>query len=1470
MVDVRGGAGIGGIRAEIARMQDGVRAWVPRAVRSARPGLRDTSASALLSMLCAAAFSPLIAVGIGITGTAGIASIGVLSSVGSGVLSSVLASACDRLRSRGGQHEPSQVELEDEIARQIEHVLARQDIEARALRNEIAAVLEQIDAGGIMLRAAIDTGNDNVRRDVVTAIDSLGNDFAEMGFLIKSVAEAAAGIQEGLDKQGANVLTIIEQNAQQSAQIRLVREDLADMVRRDRNVFAQPVGENRVSRWVNRCPYRGLSPFGETDSEVFYGRERMTASLAARVARQVTRGGLVIVTGASGAGKSSLLMAGLLPALARGLQVQGSARWPHIVITPTADPLTKLATPLAALAGLHVIDVRDELAQHPHQAHLFAWQAVLADAARSGRHLSQSTESSRLILIVDQFEQVFTLNAEEGTEAERRAFIGALCAIATQPTGPSGAPSALVVIAVRGDFWDRCAAYPQLAYALEEGQFVVGPMTESDLRLAITGPADAAGLQIEPSLIDTILGDLRTAASGNRVGVLPLLSQAMLLTWENREGDLLTSHGYGQAGGIRNAVQTSADAVYGDLSAKQQSLARYLLRQMTVASSDGRLTRRPVRRAELYDARPDTPPALVDAVLEALSAKRLIVLDHGNVQIAHDALLYAWPRLRGWLEEDQASWVLYGQLADDAAAWHRNGADPSFLYRGTQLAAIQQTTSEWSANPVRYPALAETERAFLHASQRAATRSGRQRRMLAISLVLLLVASLTGAAFAVAAARNADQQRRVADRQRQVAVSGELAAQSEGFARVDPVMQSLLAAASWQIAPTAQARDAMLEAFAQPERAILRGGRDGWLRVAFNPAGKILATAGAAGKVQLWDVATHRQLGPPLQAPNTRGGVFGLTFNSSGKLLATAAADGKVQLWDVATHKQLGPPLSATSGRTGIYMLALSADGKTVTTVDGDGKVQLWDVATHKQLGPSLQAPRFRFNPFLLALSPNGTTAAIKEPDGTVQLWDVATHRQLGLPLQAHGAKGSVSCLAFSRNGNILATGYPDGTVRLWDVTTQRQLGPPLHAPRAGGRISTLAFSPDGKTLAEFGGRETVWLWDIATRNHTDPINSVNIGPSGVSIALGTGKLLAVEAGPNGAVQLLDMTIWGQLGPPIHAATPQGIGALAFSPDGKTLATAHGDDRIRFWNVTTRRQIGPTIKSGKLLAKMGGLAFSPDGKLLATADADFKVRLWDVATHRQIGPPIKPTRKLGATQVTFSPDGKLLATVGMDGIVRLWDIATHRQIHPAFGRASRAGAFAAVFSPDGKLLATAAGTGGKMWLWNVATHRQIGSAMDGSSTGPVIELAFSPDGKLLASVGQDGTARLWNPATHRQIGPPIDATNASRIMEVAFSPEGQFLAIAHEDGTVKLLDVTTRRQIGPVLNANISPGWKEMTFSPNGNLLVTVGNYNMIRLWNVAFPANLVNAMCSIAGRSLTLKEWKNFLPSEPYHNICP
>ncbi len=1465
-----GGAEGNDDRTEIARMQAGIRAWVMRTASGSARGLRRIPPPALLSMLCASAFSPLMSVSAGLTGAAASAGFTVLSSVSGGALSGIIASALDRAHAHDDRPASASADLERELAGEISRILEAGDADAQALRAEIAAVLRAIDAGRTMLSAAIETGNDQVHRDLVAAVEVLGTGFAQMEFLISDVARAAAEVQQSLDEQAANVRVVVDQNNRQSADIRLVREGLGVIERRTRTHISGGIGGDQGPRWMHGCPYRGLLPFTEADAEVFYGRERLTTELVV----QVARGGLLVVTGASGAGKSSLLRAGLLPALARGIQMEGSEHWPRIVMTPTRHPMTELATRLAALSGGDAVAARDSLARQPGQAHLAVRQAVLADAARGPEQRFSGRDATRLVLVVDQFEQVFTLNPGPHGEAERQAFIAALHAAATSPAGPEHEPPALVVIAVRGDFWDRCAAYPELAAALQDRQFVVGPMTETDLRLAITGPAEAAGLRIDAALTDTILSDLRAAGGDNTAGALPLLSQAMLLTWENRDGDTLTSRGYGKAGGVSLAVQTSADAAYDSLPAEQQMLARELLRAMTVASRDGRFTRRPVTRAALNAAHPAAGRPQVDAVLEAFADHRLVVLDADAAQISHDALLGAWPRLRGWLDADQASWILHGQLTDDAATWHDSKKDSSFLYRGTQLAALLQAAAGWESDPVRFPALTPGQRDFLQASEHAAARGSRQRRMLAGLLAILLIASVASAVIAAGAARNANHQRAEA-------VSGQLAAESEALDSADPVTASLLAAAAWRIAPTAQARDSMLDVIAQPDHGVLSGGSaaSGVITLAFSPNG-MLATASADGTARLWDPATRHQIGAPI---STDPNVDTVAFSPDGKTLATASWDGEAQLWNVATHSEIGAHLTTGSsgnfsGTEGVNQdsAAFSPDGKILATVSAKGEAWLWDVATQAPIGKPFTTSSGRIE--AVAFRPGSKTLATASSGGTVQLWNAATHAPIGAPLTT--GSGGADAVTFSPDGKTLVTAGDGGMVRLWNVASHGPVGAPFTTSGGSEFGTAVAFSHDGKTLAIASGGGTTQLWDVATHH---PIGApLATGSRGLdSVALSPEDNILATTGQGGTARLWDLATRGQIGSPLASGT--GVEAIAFSPDGKTLATASEDGTARLWDLATHTQNGLLAAGARDTGGVFALAFSPDGKILATIDAhgfhvkntkdtveitNTTVRLWDVATRSQIGAPLR----IGSSEqgaVKFSPDGKTLATIDASGLAQLWDVATH-QVVEVLTEGVTSGAFvgrdAVAFSPDGKTLATGSAEG-TVRLWDVATDAQSGALNGRGDIASFARVGFSPDGRTLATWGGPGTARLWNVASRAQIGAPLSA-GTGQVYAVAFGPDGKTVATAGLDGTARLWDVATHAQIGPPITTGTSPVYA-VAFSPDGRTLATGSRY-AVRLWNITLPGHILKAVCAIAGRSLTRLEWDTYIKSEPFQQVCP
>ena len=918
-------------------------------------------------------------------------------------------------------------------------------------------------------------------------------------------------------------------------------------------------------------PYPGLVPFEERDARLFFGRDELADQLVRRLVERLDGPGMLLVAGESGSGKSSLLRAGLLPRLAAGALGPGSERWPRRVIRPTASPLRELAMGLAEMAGADPVSVYRSLLAAPGESPMLAEQAVRtstgrgADPGSGGPAGAAASAPPRLVLVVDQFEELFT-GGEDADAAERKAFVSALHA-ATIPAGPRRCPPALVVAAVRADYLGRLIAHPPLKAALDAGLFTVGPMSEAELRLVVTGPAAEASLVVEPALVEAVVAELRDEAGGGLgSGVLPLMSQAMAATWQYREGSELTLRGYRRAGGVADAVNRGAQAAYDALTSGQQDAARLVFTQLTVITADGRFARRRCRRADLSP--PGSPMAAdIDAVIDVFSAQRLLVLGEDSVEIAHDALLQAWKQLRDWLGDDQLDRALYSQVVTDAATWDSNGRDPAYLYRPGRVATIDAATTRWQGAPARYPPLPATSETFIGAAHHAARRATRRRRGVIAGLLALTVIAVSTAGIAVNDAANASRQAASASRQHAIALSRQLATESLAVDSTSPLTARRLAVAAWRVFPTDQAGSVMANLLIeQQQRGILPGDPAGYgvLQVAFSPDGKLLAAAYGDGYVRLWNPVTEQPVGAPLPADPGKKLLGGVAFSPDGKLLATGDEDGYVRLWDPASRRPIGAPLLADPGGSVIGM-AFNPDGKLLATADVDSTVRLLNVAAHRAVGPPLLAstsPGGSVNG--VAFSPDGTLLATADTAGYVRLWDPASRRALGAPFLAATNDGVIG-VTFSPDGQLLASADGDGTARLWDPATRQAVGAPMRAvpgPEGGCGLCAVAFSPDGKLLAAGDQDGYVRLWDPATRQ--------------------------------------------AVGAPFLAATTGGVNGVAFSPDGRLLASAGGDGTVRLWNPATRQ--APRAPLPAVAGGVNGVAFSADGRLLATADGDGTVR----------------------------------------------------------------------------------------------------------------------------------------------------------------------------------------------------------------------------------------------------------------------
>jgi len=1205
-------------------------------------------------------------------------------------------------------------------------------------------------------------------------------------------------------------------------------------------------------------PYRGLSAFEADDAELFFGRDEATKQVLERMSRCADGTGLLVVSGVSGAGKSSLLRAGVLARLRRdGLAaVPGSASWPCLLFTPGRAPLDELAAQVASLAKTDAGAVRQGLAANPRNFALTARQAVLA------RHEGPvGSAAGRLLLLVDQFEQLFTVCPDED---QRRAFITALHAAATAAKGSGEAPAAMVVLGVRADFEVRCSDYPELAAAIQ-GRYLLTAMTPRQLRLAITGPATRAGLDVDVHLVQVLLDEISTrdpAASAGPgrtagAGVLPLLSHALDQAWRTRAGDVLTLADYERTGGIETAVARSAQEAYDQLIPAHQALARQVFLQLATVTPDGTDTAVPAATASLTAGVPATQEGDIDAVLEAFAARRLLTLAAGTVEITHEVLLTAWPLLRdNWLAETRADRIIRSGLRSAATNWDRHGRDPAYLYAGSLLETATAASDRAAADPVRHAPLDADEQDFLAESSRARRRFARVKRVVTVALALLLVALALSTALAISQRDQAVSSTHLAD-------SDGLAAQSQVTGTSDPALARLEAVAAWHLDHTPRAEYAMLKAAILPAATILDHGNHSVSDVAFTPDGKTLAVGTDLG-TQLWDIATRR-LVTTLFA--NRGNVaYAVAFSPDGKTLAVGTDHG-THLWDMATRRLMAT--LPAGGDKLVQSVAFSPDGKTLAT-DDVGTTELWDVAT-RRLVASLPVEN-GVQVDSLMFSPSGTTLAVGMYEGTVQLWDVAT-RQLMVTLSVASGK-QVGTVAFSPDGKTLAISVDDGTVQLRNAATRR-----LEAKLTVGKDVgiSMTFSPDGKTLATGTTSSTAQLWDVATRRRVAAFPVGHGGQVGVAVAFSPdGRTLAAGA-DDGTTQLLDIATESMISDPFASlpivARAQ-VWSVAFSPDGAILAVGTNSG-TQLWDVATRQLVG-TLRASVSDA-ISSVAFSPDGATLAAGINDGgAIQLWDVATRRlEATLPAGTGNDVGL--VAFSPDGKTLADAPLDGTIQLWKVAT-RKLVATLPVNSSEGLASMAFSPDGTTLAVG-GFGDILQLWDITTHRRSAALHPiGVGEGDVIDsAAFSPDGKTLAIGVSNGVTQLWDTAT-RKIVTTITLTGP--LSSVMFSPDPRILAI-HTVGGIQLWDVATGQEVGAIpagattatkgetLTIDIAANTL-MAFSRSGMLAAVAISLGQVELWRVPYLTNTTSVICAAAGHSFPPATWTQYAPGVPYQRTCP
>jgi WD40 repeat protein len=1258
---------------------------------------------------------------------------------------------------------------------------------------------------------------------------------------------AQAQVAERLEAAAAE--TAVDQNGLRTARAKVAGNiaELQSTRERRRRYVEEPTDTSMPEV----CPFRGLAPFDAAHAEYFFGRERLVADLVARLVGST----LIAVLGPSGSGKSSLIRAGLLPSLAEGV-LPGSERWRQVLMRPGEHPVRELARAVARIAP--------------------------GDGERTGvdplaSALGAIRPGERVVLAVDQLEEIFTACRDEG---ERAAFVEAIVAIAADPDQRT-----LVVFGIRADFYGRCAEYPDLAAQMSANNLLVGPMRREELRRAIELPARRAGLRAEPSLVSALVGEVAEEPGG-----LPLLSTTLVELWEERSGRTLRRSTYARSGGVSGAVARLAERAYGQLSPPQRERARAILLRLTDAEQPTPVRRRvPLAELELETDRTGA------AALAVLTESRLVTVDEGTVEVAHEALLSEWPRLRDWLAEDLEGLRLHQHLIQAAAEWQRSGSEPAELYRGARLASAL----DWAES--HDPELNELERAFLDESRAASEREAeRQRRVnrrlrnLLLGIGALLAVAVVAGVIALAERRSARDSATTADAQR-------LGAEALAVDRTDQALR--LANTGIALDDSVATRSNLLSALLRSPAmvGVLHGDGEDLGLVALSPDGDTLAVGDSTGTVIVFDTATRQRIGEYQAQGEVAGGpAFFVDFSPAGDSIAVGIGEppqglsAEVQIIDARTQRlRTSIPLGGYPGDPQAPYSALvtyAPDGRSlIVGYSSDSGMPLFirrfDVRSGAPISRAVRvAPggffslvhptsdgrllyanadttfaidaetlrivrRYPGGAFTTEISPDGGALALGGEDGSVRLLDLSSGRVRSLRGRHDAA---VSSEAFSPDGRTLATGAEDGTVIVWDLKRGRPIES-LEGHTAA--VFGSAFSPDGRTLYTASDDSSVIIWDVA-------------GDRRIGREFSTGIAQPPDAGDQF--------------PP----------AFAVSPDGLTLATARLDGRVDLIDAETLVRTGGFKAFDRTPAT--AIEYSPDGERLAVGGGRGLLGVWDAGSGRRLGALLDAPRGRcadpaslfeidrchGATYqhgLAFGPGG-LLASASIGGEVRIWEPERREPLRPPL-RLPRF-VLGLDFSPNGSQLAVPFGFnnpegGDGVEILDVDSGERVARL---PAENEVRAVAFSPDGGLLATSQIDGTAQLWETDGWRRMGSPL-SVGAGFVVSVEFSPDGHTLATSHDDGTVALWDVESQELIGSPLPG---PGeyadaarkfltkiWSTAGFSPEGGHLFAVDDNRAAIRWEVD-PNLWRQRACAVAGGGFTPKQWEQVVPDQDYVSTCP
>ncbi|ODV38090.1 nSTAND1 domain-containing NTPase [Microcystis aeruginosa] len=1117
--------------------------------------------------------------------------------------------------------------------------------------------------------------------------------------------------------------------------------------------------EIQAQTLITGSPYLGLRKFEVDDKDRFFGRDNWIIELT----DYLNQKNVLLLLGASGSGKSSLVQAGLIPKLKDDF---GANKLVNLTFVPDVNPFESFYGCL--------------LANRYKQS-----QAKLAQAVKEETLIKVverlKNNSDLWFIFIDQFEELFTRTPK----TERDIFIKSLIKLIEKNDS-----LVKIVMTMRADFLDKLSPYPSLGKIHDQYSKMLTDMDESELRLAIAEPAARNGVIFEKGLINQIIADFYEQA-----GSLPLLQYTLDLLWQKDhiQERVLNIKIYQEIGGVTGALEKQADKIYSQFNEKQRKAAEEIFLELISLEGEKAVSRR-------ADKSSFEQEEMQKEVLYQLIDNRLLVSKgedgKATVEVAHEALLRSWKVLQDLIREKEEIIVLRSRLYADAKQWDELQKQDavkasSELWGGSKLAKIVEFQKNNSLPNLDTVAIEFIKASISQAERQKNEKIRTARRIAAVSLVAVVVSSSLGW-MAWQKTRQAEYNQAESLGRYSLSLfneGNELEAFIEAI-KAGRILQN-------QHAYNQEVTDILW-------KALVEGSEYNRLEDYFSekvksinisPDGNTLASADDNKTIKLWNLKTGKKI-------TTLTGhtyyVKSVSFSPDGKILASGSSDNTIKLWNVET----GEEIRTLKGHNNVVVsMKYSPNGKTLASGSNDKTIKLWNVETGQEIR-TLKA----HNGYVksLSFSPDGKTLASGSWDKTIKLWNVETGKEIRT---FNNHNSYVYSVSFSPDGKTLASGSWDKTIKLWNV----EIGKEIRTINGhDGWVTSLSFSPDAKTLASGSNDKTIKLWNVETgqeirtlKGHNSVIIGVNFSPDGKTLISGSEdsiiKLWNVEI--EKGIRTLKGHDWV-------------VTTVSFSPNGKILASGSGDKTIKLWNVETGKEIRTLMGHNDWVRSV---SFSPDGKVLASDSSDNTIKLWNVETGKEIRTLYGHLFRVYS--VSFSPDGKTLASGCFDGTIKLWNVETGKEIRTLKGHDSDV--YSVNFSPDGKTLVSGS-VDKTIKLWNVETGKEI-RTLKGHNDW-VRSVSFSPDGKVLASGSGDKTIKLWNVETGKEIR--TLKGHDSDVYSVNFSPDGKTLVSGSVDKTIKLWNVETGQEIRTlkghdnfVYSVNFSPDGKTLVSGSADNTI---------------------------------------------------